>query len=218
MQNKFDTIIFDLDGTLLNTLDDLADSMNAALARCGLPQRTRDEIRRFVGNGIELLVRRSIAPKNDEATFNAAHAAFSEIYAKNMKNKTRPYDGIYDMLKALSQHGVKMAVVSNKDHSAVVPLIADYFGEYISVAVGADKNTPKKPDPTGALKAMAQLGSDISTTVYMGDSDVDIQTAHNAKMFALGCSWGLREREVLQNAKADMIIDSPSEVLKLFGI
>ncbi|MBP0981881.1 MAG: HAD-IA family hydrolase [Oscillospiraceae bacterium] len=218
MQKIFDTIIFDLDGTLLNTLDDLADSMNMALAKCGFPQHTRDEIRFFVGNGIDMLVKRAMAPKTDDESFTMLKTAFSEIYAVNMKNKTRPYDGINEVLKALSEHNVKMAVVSNKHHSAVAPLIRDYFGEYIKMAVGVDENTPKKPEPTGTLKAISLLGSTPENTVYIGDSDVDIQTAKNAKVFALGCTWGFRDRALLEENGADMIIDFPDEMLKLFGI
>ena len=218
MQKIFDTVIFDLDGTLLNTLDDLADSMNMALAKCGFPQHTRDEIRFFVGNGIDMLVKRAMAPRTDDKSFTMLKTAFSEIYAVNMKNKTRPYDGINEVLKALSEHNVKMAVVSNKHHSAVAPLIRDYFGEYIEMAVGVDENTPKKPEPTGTLKAISLLGSTIENTVYIGDSDVDIQTAKNAKVFALGCTWGFRDRALLEENGADMIIDSPDEMLKLFGI
>lgn len=216
MQKTFDTIIFDLDGTLLNTLDDLADSVNFALGRCGFPLRTRDEVRRFVGNGIDMLIRRAIAPNDEEQSFEQVRAVFKEHYAVNMKNKTRPYDGINGLLKELCDRKIKMAVVSNKHHSAVAPLIADYFGEYIHLAVGVDESTPKKPDPTGALKAVSLLNGNKEHTVYVGDSDVDIQTAKNAGLFSVGCTWGFRDRELLEKNGADVIIDSPAELLKLF--
>ena len=213
---KFKAIIFDLDGTLLNTLDDLADSVNAALSKFGHPVRTVDEIRSFVGNGVELLIRRALAPVDEPDEIEQVYKAFSAIYSANMKNKTAPYPGINEVLSALKQKDVKMAVVSNKFHKAVVPLIKDYFGEYIPLAIGADENTPKKPDPTGTLKAVELMGVDKETTVYIGDSDVDIITAKNANLFALGCTWGFRDRELLQQSGADMIIDSPEEMLKLF--
>jgi len=218
MQNRFDTIIFDLDGTLLNTLDDLADSINAALRHCGYPTHTTAEVRRFIGNGAEMLVRRALAPVEDEQAVKTVHASFNEIYGKNMKNKTAPYGGINAVLALFKQNGIKMAVVSNKPHFAVVPLIADYFGQYIGTAIGADENTPEKPDPTGTLKALAALGSERSRTVYMGDSNVDIFTAKNAGLFALGCSWGFRDRDELLQSGADMVIDSPAELPRLFGL
>ncbi len=218
MQNRFDTIIFDLDGTLLNTLDDLADSINSALERCGYPTHTIAEVRRFIGNGAEMLVRRALAPVEDEQTVKSVLAAFGEIYAQNMKNKTAPYNGINDVLALLKQHGIKMAVVSNKPHFAVVPLIEDYFGQYISTSIGADENTPEKPDPTGTLKALTALGSEKARTVYIGDSNVDVFTAKNAGLFSLSCSWGFRDRGELIEAGADMVIDSPEELLSLFGL
>ena len=218
MLNRFDSIIFDLDGTLLNTLDDLADSINAALIRCGYPDHTTEEVRGFIGNGAEMLVKRALSPIEDADAVKTVLAAFSEIYAKNLKNKTAPYYGIEEVLKLFKNSGIKMAVVSNKPHTAVVPLIADYFGEYINTAIGADKDTPEKPDPTGALKALKALGSEKSRTVYMGDSDVDIFTAKNAGLFALGCSWGFRDRDELINAGADKVIDSPFDLPALFGL
>ena len=218
MQTRFDTIIFDLDGTLLNTLDDLADSINAALERCGYPTHTTAEVRRFIGNGAKLLVRRALAPVDEEQAVKTVLAAFNEIYGKNMKNKTAPYDGIIDVLKLFKQSGIKMAVVSNKPHFAVVPLIKDYFGQYIGTAIGVDENTPEKPDPAGALKALAALGSEKERTVYMGDSNVDIFTAKNAGLFALGCSWGFRDRDELISAGADAVIDSPADLPRLFGL
>ena len=218
MQNKFDTIIFDLDGTLLNTLDDLTDSINAALLRCGYPTHTTAEVRRFIGNGAEMLVRRALAPVDDDQAVKQVLTVFSDVYGQNMKNKTAPYSGINDVLALFKQNGIKMAVVSNKPHFAVVPLIADYFGQYIGTAIGADENTHEKPDPTGTLKALAALGSAKERTVYMGDSNVDIFTAKNAGLFALGCSWGFRDRDELLAAGADMVIDSPDELPALFGL
>ena len=218
MQNKFDTIIFDLDGTLLNTLDDLTYSINAALERCGYPTHTTAEVRRFIGNGAKLLVRRALAPIDEEQAVKTVLAAFNEIYGKNMKNKTAPYDGINAVLARFKQSGIKMAVVSNKPHFAVVPLIEEYFGQYITTAIGVDENTPEKPDPAGALKAVATLGSEKSRTVYMGDSNVDIFTAKNAGLYAVGCSWGFRDRDELLEAGADAVIDSPEQLLELFKI
>lgn len=218
MKRRFDAVIFDLDGTLLNTLDDLTDSINAALKKNGFPTHTLEAVKTFIGSGAEMLVRRALAPVTDEQTVKNVHLDFKEIYSQMMKNKTAPYDGINEILATLSSNGIKMAVMSNKPHAAVVPLIKDYFGEYIPLAAGADKDTPEKPNPIGTLRVLEKLGTDKDRTIYMGDSDIDIFTAKNAGLFALGCSWGFRGREVLEKSGADLVIDSPYELLTLIGL
>ena len=218
MKRRFDAVIFDLDGTLLNTLDDLADSINAALEKYGYPTHSREAVRTFVGSGSEMLVRRALAPVTDEQIVAEVHRSFKEIYQQMMKNKTAPYDGINEVLATLNSNGIKMAVMSNKPHAAVVPLIKDYFGDYIPLAAGADKDTPEKPNPIGTLRVLEKLGTDKNRTVYMGDSDIDIFTAKNAGLFALGCSWGFRDRELLEKSGADLVIDSPYELIALLGL
>lgn len=213
MTAHFDTVIFDLDGTLLDSIDDLADSINNALGQCGFPKHTTKEIQSYVGDGVDMLVRRALPQNADQVDYNAVHTAFVAIYSENMFNKTQPYLGIPELIAELCQRGVKMAVVSNKFQDAVTPLIEDYFGDCITVSVGADENTPIKPDPSGVLKAMEQLGSVREQTIYMGDSDVDILTAKNAGVFSVACTWGLRDRAILEAASPDAIIDCPQAIL-----
>ena len=217
MAADFDTVIFDLDGTLLDSIDDLTDSINQALSQCGFPKHSTQEVKAYVGDGVDMLVRRALPPKADQVDYNAVYNAFIGIYEKNMYNKTQPYLGIPELLAELCRRGVKMAVVSNKFQKAVTPLIEDYFGDCIAVSVGADANTPKKPDPIGVLKAMEQLSSVRERTVYMGDSPVDVLTARNAGVFSVACTWGLREKATLEAARPDALIDTPLALLALLG-
>ena len=217
MTATFDTVIFDLDGTLLNSIDDLTDSINEALSQCGFSKRSLQEVRSYVGDGVDILVRRALPPGADQVDYNAVYNAFINIYAQNMYNKTQPYLGIPELLAELCRRGIKMAVVSNKFQDAVTPLIEDYFGDCISVSVGADENTPKKPDPSGVLKALEQLGSVRERAIYMGDSDLDVLAARNAGVFSVACTWGLRDKAVLQAAGPDALIDSPLALLPLLG-
>lgn len=212
---NFDTVIFDLDGTLLNSIEDLTDSVNEALSRCGFPRHSVQEVKNYVGDGVDMLVRRALPPSADQVDYNAVYKAFINIYAKNMNNKTQPYLGIPELLAELCRRGIKMAVVSNKFQDAVTPLIEDYFGDCIPISVGADENTPKKPDPSGVLKAMEQLGSVRERTIYMGDSDVDVLTARSAGVFSVACTWGLREKAVLKAARPDTLIDTPLALLSI---
>lgn len=218
MTAHFDTVIFDLDGTLLDSIDDLADSINNALGQYGFPKHTTKEIKSYVGDGVDMLVRRALSQNADQVDYNAVHNAFVSIYSENMFNKTQPYLGIPELIGELCQRGIKMAVVSNKFQGAVTTLIEDYFGDCITVSVGADENTPIKPDPSGVLKAMEQLGSVREQTIYMGDSDVDILTARNAGVFSVACTWGLRDRAVLEAAHPDALIDSPLALLPLLEV
>lgn len=215
MNRRFHAALFDLDGTLLNTLEDLAASVNAALSQFGYPPRSADEVRRFLGNGAVMLIEQA-TPHDATARERAAVLeAFQDHYAVNMRVKTRPYDGILATLDGFLQRGLRLAVVSNKFHAAVGPLVADYFGGRITVAIGEGDGVPKKPDPTGALRALERLGCVSAQALYVGDSDVDIQTARNAGVFAVGCAWGFRDRSVLERAGADYIVDSPSQLLTL---
>ena len=215
MTAHLDTVIFDLDGTLLDSIDDLADSINNALGQCGFAKHTTKEIKSYVGDGVDMLVRRALPQNADQVDYNAVRNAFVSIYSENMFNKTQPYLGIPELIGELCQRGIKMAVVSNKFQGAVTTLIEDYFGDCITVSVGADENTPIKPDPSGVLKAMEQLGSVREQTIYMGDSDVDILTAKNAGVSSLACTWGFRDRLVLEAAHPDALIDSPLALLPL---
>ncbi len=202
-------IVWDLDGTLLDTLDDLTDAVNAALGMHGLPKKTKDEVRKAVGNGIRKLIERTVPAETDEATTNAVFVSFKEYYKDHMNDKTAPYEGITDLLRALSDKGVKMAVVSNKADFATSELCRIYFGGVIDVAIGQRDGVPKKPAPDAVFTALAEMGVTASESVFIGDSDVDVLTGMNAGMDVIAVSWGFRPADSLKAAGASMIADTP---------
>lgn len=209
---KYDTIIFDLDGTLLNTLEDLAGSVNYALKKLGYPDRTVEEVRQFVGNGVEQLINRAVPEGLPEEAKGECLSLFKEHYAKHKMDKTCPYEGIMDLLKTLQEKGYKMGIVSNKFDKAVKELNTQFFQKYIEVAIGESETVAKKPAPDTAIVAMVELQTDKKHALYVGDSDVDIQTAHNAGMDCLSVSWGFRSRAFLEANGASVIIDKPEEI------
>ena len=210
---KYSSVIFDLDGTLLNTLEDLTDSVNYALSSNGYSQRSIEEVRVFVGNGIKKLIDRAVpantSPENTEIVFNA----FKEHYINNMTNKTCPYDNIIDLLKILYEKNVRMAIVSNKYDPGVKGLNKIFFDKYINVAIGESENISKKPAPDTVYEAIRQLGIDKDTAVYVGDSDVDLATDKNSGLDCISVSWGFRDEEFLKAHGATTIINSPLELL-----
>lgn len=212
---KYDTIIFDLDGTLLNTLEDLKDSLNAALTKHGYKPRTLEEVRRFVGNGVGKLVERSLPKHSSQEEYEKCLATFKDHYNKNMQNKTRPYDGIMELLLDLDRFGFKLSIVSNKFDAAVKELAKEYFGNIFDVAIGESETVKRKPAPDSILAAIEELGSDINKTVFVGDSEIDVQTAKNAELRFIGVTWGFRTRDVLRKEGADYLIDTPKELLCL---
>lgn len=212
---RYQTVVFDLDGTLLDTLDDLADSVNAALRACGYPERSREEVRRFVGNGVRLLIERAVPAGTAEAAAERCFALFKEAYGERMCCKTRPYAGILPLLEALRANGVKCAVVSNKYDGAVKRLSETHFGGLMGVAIGERAGVHRKPAPDSVFEALKALGVDAGTALYAGDSDVDVQTAHNAGLPCAGVTWGFRDRSVLEEAGADFIADTPEQLLKI---
>lgn len=209
---KYEAILFDLDGTLLNTLEDLKDSCNAALEACGYAPRTLDEVRRFVGNGVGLLIRRALPEGVGEEEWARCLALFKAHYQNNLDNKTRPYPGIEQALDALLARGYRIGVVSNKFDAAVKALCAHHFPR-IQVAVGEREGVRKKPAPDSALAAAQALGVQPASALYVGDSEVDIQTARNAGMDCLSVDWGFRPEAVLREAGATRIIHSPGALL-----
>ncbi|CRZ34422.1 phosphoglycolate phosphatase [Herbinix hemicellulosilytica] len=212
---KYDTIIFDLDGTLLNTLDDLKDSLNFALAKHGYEEKTLEEVRRFVGNGVQKLVERSLPANTSTEDMQKCLATFKEHYKDNMQNKTRPYDGIKELLAELKNSNYRMAIVSNKFDAAVKALVKDYFGEYITVAIGESATVKSKPAPDSVYAAIKEMGSDIKNAIFVGDSETDVQTAKNAGLPCVGVTWGFRTRDILLKEGADYIIDTPKELLDI---
>lgn len=210
-----DTIIFDLDGTLLNTLEDLQDSTNFALKEFGYQERNIEEIRLFVGNGVAKLIERAIPQGLDNPNFEKCLAIFKKHYAENMYNKTAPYAGIIEMLTKLKLNGYKTAVVSNKFDAAVKELCKKYFGDLIKIAIGESENVRKKPAPDSVIRAMQELKSPKENCIYCGDSDVDVKTAENTGIECIGVTWGFRDYENLNTAGAKYIINTPADILKL---
>ena len=207
---KYDTVIFDLDGTLLNTLTDLTDAVNYALAKCGLPLRKADEVRQYLGDGYKLLIERAAGGGTD--CLDTAYAHFTEYYSQHMEDNTSPYDGVLDALKKLHAAGKKTAIVSNKGDAAVKVLCRKFFYPYIAEYYGVTDAMPKKPAPDMLFAAMKKLGADKSTTVMLGDGEADIEMARGAGIDIISVSWGYRTREFLHSNGADKIIDDISEL------
>lgn len=207
-------VIFDLDGTLLNTLDDLADSTNYALSRFGYPTRTIEEVRQFVGNGVAKLIERAIPDGKNNPNFEKCLSIFKENYAQNMYNKTAPYNGIIEMLSNLKSKGIKIAVVSNKFDLAVKELCKKYFEGFIDFAAGENEaqGIKKKPAPDTVLSVLNEFNFAPEDAVYVGDSDVDIMTAKNSKMPCISVTWGFRDEKFLLENGATILINAPSEI------
>lgn len=207
-------VIFDLDGTLLNTLDDLADSTNYALSRFGYPTRTIEEVRQFVGNGVAKLIERAIPEGKNNPNFEKCLAIFKENYAQNMYNKTAPYNGIIEMLSNLKSKGIKIAVVSNKFDLAVKELCKKYFEGFIDFAAGENEaqGIKKKPAPDTVISVLNEFNFASEDAVYVGDSDVDIMTAKNSKMPCISVTWGFRDKKFLLENGATILINAPSEI------
>ncbi|MCM1312603.1 MAG: HAD-IIIA family hydrolase [Bacteroides sp.] len=207
-----DTIIFDLDGTLLDTLDDIQDNVNLALALYGFSGHTRDEICSFLGNGVRELVRCSLPKTVDEATVDKVLACFLRFYLRHSVEKTVPYKGVMEMLAECKKRGYHTAIVSNKLDSAVKDLHHRFFRDVVDVAIGETPEISRKPSPDMVYKAVDMLGSTLASSVYVGDSEVDIATAKNSGLKCVSVSWGFRDKEFLVNAGAEVIIDSPNEL------
>lgn len=210
-------VIFDLDGTLLDTLDDLADAVNTALAAFGLPARTRDEVRRFVGDGVSKLIERAVPAGCDDGVVAAVLDRFKAYYAAHCRDKTAPYEGVIALLTDLRARGIHTGIVSNKFDGAVKALSAHYFGELIEVSVGEreSEGIRKKPAPDTLLMAMKALGVRPDETLYVGDSDTDILTALAADVACASVTWGFRDREFLLSHGASLLIDAPRELISL---
>lgn len=215
MTTMYNTFIFDLDGTLLNTLDDLAASVNYALRTHGMPERTLDEVRSFVGNGVRLLMKRAIPEGSANPRFEETFATFRAYYMEHSLDTTRPYDGIPEMIHALKQRGCRLAVVSNKFYAATQELIRHFFPE-ITVAIGEHEaeGIRKKPAPDTVFEALRQLGVGKEKAVYVGDSDVDLQTARNSGLPCISVLWGFRDHDFLLAHGATTFISHPEELLK----
>ena len=206
------TVIFDLDGTLLNTLSDLTDSMNFALAAHGLPAISEQSAKMMLGSGIEYFARKAVGDKQDETA--AVLDTFKARYKAHSADRTAPYDGILPLLRTLSARGIKTAIVSNKIQFAVTDLNATMFEGLVGVAIGEREGIERKPAPDMVYLALDLLGAKKDETLYVGDSDTDLLTAANAGLEAVAVTWGFRSREFLIKSGASKLIDKPEELLK----
>ncbi|SFF94030.1 HAD family hydrolase [Prevotella sp. KH2C16] len=212
---RYDTYIFDLDGTLLDSLGDLYSSTNYALRQHEMPERTLDEIRCFVGNGVKKLMERAVPKGLENPRFEETFATFREHYLVHNLDTTAPYPGVLRMLAELKSQGKNLAIVSNKFYTATQSLCRHFFGDYVSVAIGERENIRRKPAPDTVLEALRQLGTGADNAVYIGDSDVDIMTARNSGMPCISVLWGFRSREFLVEHGGERFVSSPEELLRL---
>lgn len=214
---RIDTVIFDLDGTLLNTLEDLCDSVNYAMKQYGLQEHTLDQVRTYVGNGVQKLIERAIPQGRDNPCYEQILDTFKERYALHCEDKTCPYEGIEELLEQLQTQNFRIAIVSNKFDGAVKKLNEKYFSQYIRVAIGESAAVQRKPAPDTVYQALAELSADATRAVYVGDSEVDLQTAANVPMTCISVTWGFRTRQQLLDAGADEnhMIKTPQELLPL---
>jgi phosphoglycolate phosphatase len=214
---KHRAVVFDFDGTLLDTLRDLAESVNSVLSRSGFPQHSLEEYRRFVGDGVEELTRRVLPEGHrDETTISKTMAGVREEYRGRWPDHTRPYDGIPELLDALTARGIRMAIVTNKPDDSTRAMAAKLLPRWnFDAIVGATADLPRKPDPKGALEAARRLGVPPGATLYVGDSDIDMKTANAAGMYAVGVLWGFRTADELIRNGANALIRKPLELLEL---
>lgn len=206
-------VIFDLDGTLLNTLYDLTDSVNHALETYGQPQRSIEEVRAFVGNGIRNLMLLAVPDGEKNPVFEELFVYFREYYKAHCNIKTAPYEDIMTLMEELKQRHIKMAIVSNKIDSGVKELNDIHFSEYVEVAIGEREGISRKPAPDSVKEALRMLEVDKAHAIYVGDSDVDIQTANNAEVRCVSVTWGFRDEDFLKEHGAEILINRPLELL-----
>lgn len=212
---KYHTILFDLDGTLLNTLEDLTDAVNYVMDAYGFPEHSIEDVRCFVGNGIRVLMQRAIPEGEENPQFDEAFELFKRYYLAHNKVKTRPYDGIMELLGELKKRGVHMAIVSNKNQPTVEALCEEEFQGLISVAVGDGEGRARKPAPDGPMEAIRRLGlSGTEGVLYVGDSEVDAQTAKNAGLGCVLVTWGFQTRQEMAPYSDFPFIDRPEELLE----
>ena len=215
MERKISTIVFDLDGTLLHTLEDLADSTNYALRQYGFAERTLEEIRAFVGNGVRKLIERALPEGAENPFFNSVFSCFKSYYVDHCMEKTGLYAGIPEMLHELKSAGYHLAIVSNKLQSGVDELYEHYFSDTVEVAVGERPELNRKPAPDMVLLALEKLGVSTDEAVYVGDSDVDVATARNSGLPCISVLWGFRDKEFLVQHGAHCFAQTPEEICRI---
>ena len=205
---RYDLVILDLDGTILDTLDDLAAACNFALEKSGYAPRTREEVRRFVGNGVARLMRRALPEGASDAVCDAVLADFRTYYAAHLNDRTAPYPGVHALLETLREAGIHVAVNSNKPDDAVKRLCREHFGDLIECALGERAGVPRKPAPDAAFELMRRFGAEDTRTLYVGDGDADLRTAANAGVDCAWVSWGFRRREELEGLTVSHAFDN----------
>lgn len=214
---KYKVVIWDLDGTLLDTLQDLANATNYALKTWGLPERNIDEIRQFVGNGVRMLMKRAVPQGEEHPHFEEIFDTFKAHYVEHCQENTGLYPGIAETLKALKEHGVRMAVVSNKLQSGVTELYDYWFKDTIEVAIGEREGISRKPARDMVDIALSELGVSADDAVYVGDSDVDVMTAKNSGLPCISVLWGFRTKDFLVEHGANLFVSRPEEILEIIG-
>ena len=213
----YTSVLFDLDGTLLDTLGDLTAAMNRTLTRHGLPERTRQQMRAALGNGARRLMELSVPVGTDGELFETLLAEYNTDYAAHCRIGTAPYPGVDALLRQLHAQGRKLAIVSNKPDEAVRALRAEFFADTVPIAVGEKQGIRRKPAPDTLLTAMAQLGAERTSTVYVGDSEVDIATARAAGLPCISVLWGFRDRDLLEQAGAQQFATDAGELARLLN-
>jgi len=210
-------IIFDLDGTLVNSLEDLADSMNSVLKSYDYPIHSYEAYKNFIGSGIKSLVSKALPEASvNEELIETCFNSMIEIYRVNCTHKTKPYNGIIELLDQLISRNIKLGVLSNKSDEFTKKIVASIFPDYFEYVVGLSTKTPKKPNPFGALEISKNLGLKPEQLIFVGDTEIDMETANNAKMFSVGVLWGFRSKEKLISAGAKMVISNPLDLLQFF--
>ncbi|MDD3185713.1 MAG: HAD family hydrolase [Anaerostipes sp.] len=212
---KYKAIIFDMDGTILNTLDDLKDSLNVVLKKNQYPLRSIEEVRSFVGNGIQKLIERAVPEGISQDALNRVCMEFKAYYQEHCAIKTKPYDGIVELLKELREKGYLTAVVSNKADDAVQDLCKEYFPGLFHCALGEKEEIRKKPAPDSVFATLKELKVEAKDAIYIGDSEVDFQTSQNAKLDHIIVRWGFRDEDFLREQGATVFVSQPEEILKL---
>ena len=211
---KYKAVIFDLDGTLLNTLEDLKDGVKHVMKEFNYPEHTLNEIRSFVGNGIRLLIERSLPDGSKTPDFEKIFSEFKSYYTSHCRIKTKPYDDIIELLSILHERGYLLAIVSNKNQAAVTELNNIYFSNFITTAIGEQEGILKKPAPDTVFAALSELGIDADDAVYVGDSDVDRETAKNSGLDCISVTCGFRDRKLLETLNPYALIDKPLDLLQ----
>ena len=212
---QYETVIFDLDGTLLDTLEDLKEAVNYALSVCDMPKRSLEEVRRFVGNGIRRLMQRAVVDGEDNPQFEHAFAEFQSYYKLHCNDNTKPYPGVMELLAKLKEKGYHLAIVSNKADFAVKGLQEIYFKGAVEAAIGEREGVARKPAKDTVMQALHEMGVPAEGAIYVGDSDVDIMTAANAGIPCISVTWGFRDREFLKEHGATRFADNTGELIRL---